>query len=138
LALNYGQKLFFWLMFYGVIVLLVSGWRYGRRIDSMELALAALSAFSCTSGGLATIGAFIIHVYMGLPWCAVALPRSFEEKVSAAWPTHHRLWTSGSPTKDSQNERRDDKGLSPQQQVVDGPSTQVGVKHQSVFAKRSR
>ena len=49
---NYGQKLFFWLMFYGVILLLISGvglWFVG--VDSVESALAALSGGDGARGG---------------------------------------------------------------------------------------
>ncbi len=64
---NYGQKLFFWLMFYGVILLLISGvglW----FVESIPWSLRWLRYLAVTVhvvAALATIGGFIIHVYMG-------------------------------------------------------------------------
>jgi formate dehydrogenase subunit gamma len=64
---NYGQKLFFWLMFYGVILLLLSGLGVWFA-DSIPWSLRWLRYLCLTvdvSAALATIGGFIIHVYMG-------------------------------------------------------------------------
>ena len=92
---NYGQKLFFWLMFYGVILLLISGlglW----FVEDIPWSLRWLHYIAVTVhvvAALATIGAFIIHIYMSV----FMEPESFDAMVhggvSAAWArTYHRLW----------------------------------------------
>jgi formate dehydrogenase subunit gamma len=92
---NYGQKLFFWLMFFGVILLLISGlglW----FVEDIPWSLRWLRYIAVTVhvvAALATIGAFIIHVYMSV----FMEPESFDAMihggVSAAWArTYHRLW----------------------------------------------
>jgi formate dehydrogenase subunit gamma len=92
---NYGQKLFFWLMFYGVIVLLVSGvalW-FVESIPWSLRWLRYLAIFLHVSSALATIGAFIIHVYMGTAMVRGGFTSMVRGNVSAAWArTHHRLW----------------------------------------------
>ncbi len=101
---NAGQKLFYWVMFYGTILLVVSGllmwfpeliaFRYGW-IRPMAVILHECAA-------LITIGAFIIHVYMSLflvPGSVGAMVRGY---VPAVWAkVHHRLWydqVEGRPT----------------------------------------
>jgi formate dehydrogenase subunit gamma len=92
---NYGQKLFFWLMFYGAILLLVSGlvlwfpefipwsWRWLRFLAIAVHVIAAL----------ATIGGFIIHVYMGTAMVRGGFTSIIRGEVSATWARmHHRLW----------------------------------------------
>ena len=92
---NYGQKLFFWLMFFGVLLLLISGiglwfvedipWslRYLRYISVVVHVVAAL----------ATIGGFIIHVYMGTAMVRGGFTSIIRGEVSTRWAkTHHRLW----------------------------------------------
>lgn len=94
---NYGQKLFFWLMFFGGIALLLSGvvlwfvdtipWelRWLRYMATMGHAVAAL----------ATIGAFIIHVYMGLAVVPGGLSAVIHGEVTEDWARHHHpLWLS--------------------------------------------
>jgi formate dehydrogenase subunit gamma len=92
---NFGQKLFFWLMFYGVILLVISGlglW----FVESIPWSLRWLSYLAVTVhviAAMATIGAFIIHVYMSV----FMEPESFHAmiygRVSAAWArTYHSLW----------------------------------------------
>jgi formate dehydrogenase subunit gamma len=94
---NGGQKLFYWLMLYGALLLLISGvflwfpeyiprpagWVRGTVILLHEIA------------ALATIGGFIIHVYMGVfmvPGSMTAITTGY---VTRAWAwTHHRLWYS--------------------------------------------
>ncbi|PYX34422.1 MAG: hypothetical protein DMG80_02465 [Acidobacteria bacterium] len=45
------------------------------------------------TAGLATIGGFIIHVYMGTAMVRGGFTSMVRGKVSAAWAwTHHRLW----------------------------------------------
>ena len=92
---NYGQKLFFWLMFWGVILLLISGvglW----FVESIPWSLRWLRYLAVTVhvvAALATIGGFIIHVYMGTAMVRGGFTSIIRGEVSAAWAkTHHRLW----------------------------------------------
>ncbi len=92
---NYGQKLFFWLMFCGVIVLVVSGFAlwFVESIPWSLRWLRYLAIFLHVTAGLATIGAFIIHVYMGTAMVRGGFTSIVRGEVSAAWArTHHRLW----------------------------------------------
>jgi formate dehydrogenase subunit gamma len=92
---NWGQKIFFWLMFYGAILLLISGcglwW-----VESIPWSLRWLRYLSVTvhvTAALATIGGFIIHVYMGTAMVRGGFTSIIRGEVSAAWAkTHHRLW----------------------------------------------
>jgi formate dehydrogenase subunit gamma len=92
---NAGQKVFYWLMFYGAILLLLSGiflwfpelipfpvaWIRGTMIMLHEIA------------ALLTIGGFIVHLYMGLLLVPGSMTAMTEGWVSRAWArTHHRLW----------------------------------------------
>jgi formate dehydrogenase subunit gamma len=92
---NYGQKLFFWLMFYGVILLLISGiglW----FVESIPWSLRWLRYTAVTVhviAALATIGGFIIHVYMGTAMVRGGFTSIIRGEVSDTWAkTHHRLW----------------------------------------------
>ena len=92
---NYGQKLFFWVMFYGVIVLLISGFGlwFVESIPWSLRWLRYLAIFLHVTAALATIGAMIIHVYMGTAMVRGGFTAMVLGKVSAAWAwTHHRLW----------------------------------------------
>ena len=92
---NGGQKLFYWLMFYGALLLLLSGiflwfpeyirfqlgWVRGVMILLHEIA------------ALLTIGGFIVHLYMGLFLVPGSMTAMTQGWVSRAWArTHHRLW----------------------------------------------
>lgn len=92
---NGGQKIFYWLMLYGALFLLVSGiflWmpeyvpRQAARVRGVMILMHEMAA-------LATIGGFIIHVYMGVfmvPHSMAAITTGY---VTRAWAwTHHRLW----------------------------------------------
>ena len=92
---NYGQKLFFWLMFYGVILLVISGvglW----FVESIPWSLRWLRYTAVTVhvvAALATIGGFIIHVYMGTAMVRGGFTSIIRGEVTATWArTHHRLW----------------------------------------------
>jgi formate dehydrogenase subunit gamma len=92
---NYGQKLFFWLMLYGIILLLISGiglW----FVESIPWSLRWLRYLAVTihvAAALATIGGFIIHVYMGTAMVRGGFTSIVRGEVSTAWAkTHHRLW----------------------------------------------
>lgn len=92
---NYGQKLFFWLMFYGAILLLVSGvglW-FVESIPWNLRWLRYLADAVHVAAALATIGGFIIHVYMGTAMVRGGFTSIIRGEVSAAWARmHHRLW----------------------------------------------
>ena len=103
---NFGQKLFFWLMFYGVILLLISGlglW----FVESIPWSLRWLRYLAVTVhviAAMATIGAFIIHIYMSVFMEPESFYAMVHGRVSSAWArTYHRLWyeqvTNGSSTK---------------------------------------
>jgi len=92
---NYGQKLFFWLMFYGIILLVISGlglW----FVESIPWSLRWLRYLAVTihvAAALATIGGFIIHVYMSTAMVRGGFAAMVQGEVSAIWAkTHHRLW----------------------------------------------
>jgi formate dehydrogenase subunit gamma len=92
---NYGQKLFFWLMFYGVILLVISGFGlwFVESISWSWRWLRYLSVTVHVAAALATIGAFIIHVYMGTAMVRGGFTSIIRGEVSPAWAkTHHRLW----------------------------------------------
>jgi len=92
---NYGQKIYFWLMFYGVILLLISGvglW----FVESIPWSLRWVRYLAVTvhvAVAMATIGGFIIHVYMGTAMIRGGFSSIIRGEVSTAWArTHHRLW----------------------------------------------
>ncbi|MBI3895557.1 MAG: formate dehydrogenase subunit gamma [Acidobacteria bacterium] len=92
---NTGQKQFFWLMYFGGILLLVSGlilwfteyvpWNW-RAVRSFAVLVHVVVA-------LLTVGGFIVHIYMGTlvvrgGWGAIT-----QGTVSETWArAHHRLW----------------------------------------------
>jgi formate dehydrogenase subunit gamma len=89
---NPGQKQFYWAMFFGMILLLVSGivmW----MPEYMPRGLRPSAVILHELAALITIGAFIIHIYMGL----FVVPGGFHAivhgYVSRGWAkAHHRLW----------------------------------------------
>jgi formate dehydrogenase subunit gamma len=100
---NYGQKLYFWVMFYGVILLLISGFGLWF-VESIPEWLRLLSVTVHVTAALATIGGFIIHVYMGTAMVRGGFTSIIRGEVSEDWArTHHRLWyeqvTKGAPGK---------------------------------------
>jgi formate dehydrogenase subunit gamma len=92
---NYGQKLFFWGIFYGVILLLLTGvvlW-YTEALPWSWRYLRYAAVFLHASVALITIGLFLIHVYMS----AILEEGSFGSMVTGyvtrAWAwTFHRTW----------------------------------------------
>jgi formate dehydrogenase subunit gamma len=91
---NAGQKLFYWVMYYGALVLLASGilmwfpekWRGLHGLMSIVTPLHTVAA-------LATIAAFIIHIYMGILMVTGGLSGITRGTVSKEWAAHHhRLW----------------------------------------------
>lgn len=92
---NAGQKLFYWVMFVGTILLVASGlpmW-FPEIIAFRYAWIRAAAAVLHECAALITIGAFIIHLYMSLflvPGSVAAMVRGY---VSAGWAkAHHRLW----------------------------------------------
>jgi formate dehydrogenase subunit gamma len=92
-------------MFYGVILLAISGvglW----FVESIPWSLHWLRYLAVTVhvvAALATIGGFIIHVYMGTAMVRGGFTSIIRGEVTTTWArTHHRLWyeqiTKGTPT----------------------------------------
>ena len=92
---NPGQKQFYWVMLFGMILLLITGivmW-FPEYVPWSVRELRSVAVVLHEIGALITIGAFIIHVYMGL----FVVPGGFRAivhgYVSRGWAkTHHRLW----------------------------------------------
>lgn len=92
---NLGQKYFFWVMLFAGFVLLVSGsvlWVPEKLPWSLrDVRYAAILLH--VSAALITIGAFIIHVYMGTAMVRGGFTSIIRGEVSPAWAKmHHRLW----------------------------------------------
>ncbi len=92
---NAGQKYLFWLMFLGGALLLLSGvamW-FTESIPWSLRWLRHLSVLVHVSAALATIGGFIIHVYMGTAVVRGGFTSIVRGEVSEEWArTHHPLW----------------------------------------------
>jgi formate dehydrogenase subunit gamma len=92
---NHGQKQFFWVMFYCVFILLVTGivmWIPERIPRSFHWVLPIM-VFIHSAVALVTIAAFMIHVYMSIWVTPGSMKGMVEGTVSSAWAkTHHRLW----------------------------------------------
>lgn len=92
---NAGQKLYYWAMFYGAFLLLLSGvfmW-FPERIPFDLKWLRPIMVFIHEGAALITIGAFIIHVYMSVFMVPGSLTAMLTGFVSRDWAwTHHRLW----------------------------------------------
>lgn len=94
---NAGQKQFYWIMAGSAICLLLSGvilWFPGYVPWNLRgLRYAAILIHEIAA--LITIGAFIIHVYMGVFVVPGGLKAMVHGYVSPLWArTHHRLWFS--------------------------------------------
>ena len=92
---NAGQKLFYWLMYYGALLLLLSGiflWFPEYIPFSLDWARSTMILIH-EIAALLTIGGFIVHLYMGLFLVPGSMTAMTEGYVSRAWArTHHRLW----------------------------------------------
>ena len=92
---NLGQKYFFWVMIWGGIGLLISGvvlW-FPELIQWNMRFLRYAAILVHVSCALITIGAFIIHVYMGTAVVRGGFTSIIRGEVSPAWARmHHRLW----------------------------------------------
>jgi formate dehydrogenase subunit gamma len=89
---NYGQKQFFWIMVWAGLVLLVSGivlW----VPDLVPLRVREIAVLAHSISALLTIGAFIVHLYMGLAVVPGSLHAILHGDVSESWARHHhRIW----------------------------------------------
>ena len=92
---NAGQKQFYWVMFYGMIVLLITGvvmW-IPEYVPPGLRALRSIVVILHVIAALVTIGAFIIHVYMGLFVVLGGFRAIVHGYVSRGWAkAHHELW----------------------------------------------
>jgi formate dehydrogenase subunit gamma len=92
---NLGQKYFFWAMLWACAALLLSGavlW-FPEKIPWSLRGLRYAAILIHVSSALVTIGAFIIHVYMGTAVVRGGFTSIIRGEVSPAWArTHHRLW----------------------------------------------
>ena len=92
---NPGQKQFYWVMLIGMVLLLLSGavMSYPERIPRDRIALLPAVSIVHEIAALVTVGAFIIHVYMGVFVVPGGLRAIVHGYVSRAWAkAHHRLW----------------------------------------------
>jgi formate dehydrogenase subunit gamma len=92
---NAGQKYFFWVMFWGGLLLVVSGlalW-FPERIPWSLRGVRYLAILVHVSAALLTIGGFIIHVYMGTAVVRGGFTSIIRGEVSQGWARmHHALW----------------------------------------------
>jgi formate dehydrogenase subunit gamma len=92
---NLGQKYFFWAMIWGGVGLLVSGailW-FPEAIPWNLRFLRYAGVLVHVACALVTIGAFIIHVYMGTAVVRGGFTSIIRGEVSPVWARlHHRLW----------------------------------------------
>jgi formate dehydrogenase subunit gamma len=92
---NFGQKLFFWGIFYSVILLLLSGivlWETDLLPWNLRF-LRYAAVLIHASVALITIGLFLIHVYMSAILEEGSLGSMIHGYVTRAWAwTFHRKW----------------------------------------------
>jgi formate dehydrogenase subunit gamma len=92
---NYGQKQLFWLMVGGGAALLLSGVvLWGVALVPVELRWVRYAAVLVHSvAALATIGGFIVHIYMGVAVVPGGLSAIVHGTVTRDWARqHHPLW----------------------------------------------
>jgi formate dehydrogenase subunit gamma len=104
---NYGQKSLFWLMFWGGLALLASGlvlW-FVAAIPWELRALRFAAVLVHAVAALATIGGFIVHVYMGVAVVPGGLHAIVHGEVSERWARqHHPLWLARLGPRDGRSE----------------------------------
>ncbi len=94
---NHGQKQFYWIMYYSTLVLIITGlllW-FPELVSLKTWAhgLMPLVIFLHCTAALFTIGAFLIHIYMGIVFVSGGLQGILWGHVPIAWAkAHHRLW----------------------------------------------
>lgn len=103
---NVGQKYFFWVMLWAGGIMLISGlalW-FPERMPWNLRVLRYAAILLHVSAALISIGAFIIHVYMGTAMVRGGFTSIIRGEVTPAWAKmHHRLWynrvTGAAPTR---------------------------------------
>jgi len=99
---NYGQKMLFWLMVWGGAALLVSGlvmW-FVASVPWEARSLRYGATLVHALAALATIGGFIVHVYMGVAVVPGGLRAVVHGTVSEEWARrHHPLWLAALPAR---------------------------------------
>jgi formate dehydrogenase subunit gamma len=89
---NLGQKYFFWVMLFAGLALLVTGLAMWIP-EMMPLVIRGGMILLHAMAALITVGAFIIHVYMGTAMVRGGFTSIIRGEVSPAWAKmHHRLW----------------------------------------------
>jgi formate dehydrogenase subunit gamma len=92
---NAGQKQFYWIMYYGAIALLISGlvmW-FPELMPRGLNWVRGLAILIHVIAALITIGAFIIHVYMGVFMVPGGVRGMVLGHVPMRWArAHHPLW----------------------------------------------
>jgi formate dehydrogenase subunit gamma len=92
---NYGQKMLFWIMTAGGAALLASGvimWYVAEIPWDLRLLRHAATLVHAIAA-LVTIGAFIVHVYMGVAVVPGGLRAVIHGPVTEEWARHHHpLW----------------------------------------------
>jgi formate dehydrogenase subunit gamma len=89
---NLGQKYFFWVMLFAGVFLLVSGVAMWFPEVVPAMARGALILLH-VAAALISIGAFIIHVYMGTAVVRGGFTSIIRGEVTPEWAKlHHRLW----------------------------------------------
>ena len=92
---NAGQKIFYWAMFYGALLLVLSGlvlW-FPEYVPVGFRWVRGIAILLHESAALITIGAFIIHVYMGVFMVPGSVRAIVNGSVTEDWArAHHRLW----------------------------------------------
>lgn len=95
---NYGQKTLFWVMVWSSLVLLVSGvvlW-FPDAIPHALRAIREAAILVHAIAALVTVGAFIVHLYMGLAVVPGGLVAMLHGEVTEQWARdHHQLWHGG-------------------------------------------
>jgi len=89
---NAGQKEFYWVMYYGALLLVISGaFMWFPEYTPIWLRSPMIVLHECAA--LATIGGFIIHVYMGVFMVPGGLQAMLTGYVTRGWAkAHHLLW----------------------------------------------
>lgn len=92
---NFGQKQLFWVMSWAALVLLASGlvlWM-PQWVPASLAWVRQISVLTHAVAALVTMGAFIVHLYMGLAVVPGGLHAILHGEVSDAWARHHHpLW----------------------------------------------
>jgi len=92
---NYGQKQFFWLMVIATWALVISGgvlW-FVSSVPAGFAWLRSAAILVHSVSALATIGGFIVHLYMGIAVVPGGLSAIVRGDVSSDWARqHHSAW----------------------------------------------